>query len=260
MRRTIIIRYVALTICLVLLLALAACGQKTPAPPEGTSGDELIAKMEDSVKSLNSAHLTMVFQVGSVEGPVNGTLELWGERPNKIRAEITSELGSLDRIQVIGDGSQFWAYSPREQLAVVSDKNQYGTLLRSQPELRDIDEFGQKIIDRGFDGTQAENLGSEEINGRNTYKVQVKYDDPDLQGVTATFWIDETTYLPQRVEVVVEREGFTLSGFAEVQGEIEANADIDPAQFSFTPPEGVSVLNLSDLPGLPQLSDLPKIE
>lgn len=251
---------------LLLIVGVAACGdQQTPPPQEGPPGDELVAKMKEAVKAVNSAHFTVQFQVASARGPVKGEVEFWGERPDKMRAEVSGEQPSIDGLIAVTDSQKGWAYNPREKLVLVADTSQYKSQLRDQPELREIVTFGEKIIDRGFDDTEAVNLGAEQVNGRDTYKVQVTYGQPadpelDLEGVTAIFWIDQETYLPQRIEMNIERGTFTASGFAVLKGDIAQDQPIDPAQFAFTVPAGATVLDLSELPPLPTLSDLPKVQ
>lgn len=261
------IRIHTLILCFSLLLFLtAACGgeEPTPAPPKEPTGSDLVAKMKEAVKATDSAHFTVDFQIASVEGPVKGTVEIWGERPGKIRAEVSSESPSVDGIVVVSDGERGWAYNPREKLVLVSDQNQYKAQLREQPELREILDTGEKMLDRGFDNTEANNLGTEQINGQDAYKVEVAYgsdDEIDLSGVTAIFWIDQQTYLPHRIEINIERDDFTASGFVVLQGDIETGQPIEADRFSFTAPEGSTVFDLSELPEeLPAFSELPKIQ
>jgi outer membrane lipoprotein-sorting protein len=262
----IVTRCVTVISLLLLVIALAACGGEPATPAQqGPSGDELVTKMKEAVKAINSAHFTAEFQVASVEGPVKGTVEFWGERPGKMRGEVTSETASVNGIVAVTDGQKGWAYNPSEKIVVVSDKSQYKTQLRDQPELRDIVNFGETILNRGFDNTEAVNQGAEQVNGRNTYKVQVTYgksSDPklDLEGVTSVFWIDQETFLPQRIEISVQHGALTASGFAVLKGDIAKNETIDAAKFTFSPPAGAAVLDLSKLPELPTLKNLPKIQ
>jgi outer membrane lipoprotein-sorting protein len=260
----IVTRCVTVISLLLLVVGLASCGggAATPPPQEGPSGEELITKMKEAVKAVNSAHFTADFQVASPEGPVKGTVEFWGERPGKMRGEVTSETASVNGVIGVTDGQKGWAYNPNENIVLISDKSQYKAQLRDQPELREIANFAEKMLDRGFDNTEAVNQGAEEVNGRNTYKVQVTYgeSDPELKGVTGVFWVDQETFLPQRVEVTVEREGMTVGGFVALKGEIAKDESIDAAKFTFDIPQGADVLDLSQLPELPQIKKLPKIE
>ncbi len=269
----IVTHYVAITSKLVLwtsllllIVGVAACGGK-PTPPhhEGPTGDELVTKMKKAVKAVNKTHFTVEFQIGSVKGPIKGTVEFWGERPDNMRAEVVSELSSIDGIVAVSNSQKGWAYNPKEKLAIVSDQSQYKSQLRDQPELRSILDFAEKMVDRGFDNTESINLGAEQVNGRDTYKVQVTYgesSDPelDLEDVTAIFWIDQQTFLPQRVEITIKRDALIVSGFVVLQGDIAKNQAIDALQFTFSFPKGATVLDMSELPELPTFSDLPPVQ
>jgi outer membrane lipoprotein-sorting protein len=251
--------YIGLVLCITAVLGLVA---RQPAVyAQEPSGSELVTQMQAAVDALQSVHVTTAFQVASLDGAVTGTIEFWGQRPSLQHASFKSPLGSLDGLELVNDGKYYWAYSPRQQLVVVSEKSNLQLQLGGQPELRDLVDYSQRIVARGFADSQATNLGSEQVNGRDTYKVAVTYapsteSSVNLEGVTTTFWVDQVTSLPQRVEVNVQREGVTFSGYIVVQGEIQADQAIDPARFAFLPPAGATVLNLAKLPPLPSLAKL----
>lgn len=264
---------VMILLSLVLVIGgLVACGggeeeqpAEAEAPAEDTSGapdgNELIEQMRTAMAETQTAHMTVVFQVASPDGPVGGTAEFWGERPGKMRVEIASELISIDGIVAVADGEKGWAYNPREQTVIIAEQSQYKSQFRTQPELRDVLDFGEQIYERGFGDSQATVLGEEEVNGRPTYQVRVDYgDDPDLQGVNPIFYIDQATSLPQRMELTVERDELTASGFIMADGTIETDIPVDPALFTFEAREGVTVLDLSQLPSLPVPDNLPSLE
>ncbi len=261
------IRYITITILVLFMFNLVACGggEKKPVASTGPSGDELVKKMNEVIKTAKSTSFTAEFQVGSISGPVKGTLKAWGERPGKMRAEIQSDNVNINGFMAVADGQKGWAYNPMEKLVVVGEKSKYKTQLRDMPELREIVDFGEKIIDRGFDNTKSVNQGAEKVNNADTYKVKVEYDkssDPklDLTGVTATFWVDQKTYFPQRIEVNVSREGLTVGGWAALKGELTIDKPIEATQFMFEPPAGATVIDLSQLPTLPGFKNLPKID
>lgn len=245
------------------LVSLVLLSYVAPIRAADPSGAELIAKMEAAVKALKSAHLTVTFQIASEVGPVKGSIEFWGQRPDQLHAVFKSEDEALDGLEAVSDGQKFWAYSPFAQLVIVADRSTYRMQMADQPELREIATYAEGIVARGFADTQATNLGSEQVNGRNTYKVEVTFEPSatsqvDLEGVTVTFWIDQATYLPQRIEVSVQREEFTMSGFIAVEGMIETDQPIAAEVFTFVPPEEATVVDLADLPALPTVSPPPE--
>lgn len=247
---------------IVILLILSACtggGSETTGPTlsngELPAGSDLISNMKDALGGVDSANLKATFQFGTVDGAVKGSFELWAQRPKETRVEIDSEDEGLNGMIVVSNEEQSWAFNPSENLVLVSESNQFKAQLNEQPELRDMIEFGEKLEERGIDTTEAQTLGSETINGRDTYKVEAKYDGADLEGVTVTYYIDKEQSLPQRVEIKMERDQISISGFMELNGEMSTNGSIDAAQFTFDPPAGAILFDLSELPPLPDFSN-----
>lgn len=243
-------------VCLLLALGLSACAaqpQPQPTPtPAGPTGVELLDKMQEKMKTTNSAHLTLRFQVASPLGPVTGTAEFWSQRPGMRRIQLRSDQGAVDGIIAVTAGDQGWAYSKRDDLVLVADRSLLQSQFARQPELREIAGFLDKLLARGFADTDAVNLGAASVNGRETYKVQVTFKptaDPaqKLENIGAIFFIDAASYLPQRVEVEVMHAEFTVRGFAEVDGDIELDPVLDAAIFTFTPPDGAAVVNLAEI-------------
>lgn len=241
---------------LLILVGITACGGDEPnqESSDQPAGSELVSKMNDAVKAVNSANFSAEFQFATVDGPVKGTFQFWGERPDKTRVEITSDDESLNGMVAVTSDGQGSAYSPSENLFLVAEGNQLKTQLNEQPELRDILTFAEQIYDEGLENTQAESKGAETVNGRETEKVEVKYDNSDLEGVTVIYYIDKETFLPQKIETNITRDGFTVSGFALLTGDPSTDAAIDVAQFTFTPPADATVLDLETLPALPDFS------
>lgn len=246
----------------VILLVLSACTGEQDGTNGSTSsngdlpaGSDLISKMKEAIDDVDTANLKATFQFGTVDGAIKGSLEFWAQRPKQTRFEVNSEDESLNGMIVVSNEDKSWAFSPNENLVLVSESNQFKAQLNEQPELRDIIEFGEKLSERGVDTTEAQTLGSETINGRETYKVKATYDGADLEGVTVTYYIDKEQSLPQRVEIKMERDEVSISGFMELNGDMSTDSTIDSAQFTFNPPTGAILFDLSELPPLPDFSN-----
>jgi len=238
--------------------AAPTVAEVAPAP----SGAEVVKKMEAAIKAAKSANFVVDFQIAAIEGPVKGSIEFSGERPSKAYAKMTSEVATLNGQVAVMDGDKGWAYNPSQKIVTIGNKSQYKTQLSDQPELREIAKFAEQIKDRGFENTKADVLGTEQVNGKDVYKVQVTYDksgEVDLSGVTVTYFVDPKSYLPQRLEINLKRDGLEMSGFMVIKGELGIDAAVDAAKFTFTPPADAQVVDFSKLPKLPDLSSkVPK--
>lgn len=233
---------------------------------EPPTGDELIANMQAAMENASSVQFTADFQIATPDGPTAGTLSVAAERPGKFRAEITSEdIAEINGLLAVSNEEMGWIYNPVEELVVVDDKSQFNSQFDSQPELREVVDFGEEMVAEGFDdNTTAEILGEEDIAGRATYQVQVTYTAPaseavDLTSVTPIFWIDQETYLPQRIEITISEGDVTVSGFMVVTDPVVVDEDIDDAMFTFEPPEGTTVLDLSEFAPPPSF-EMPETE
>lgn len=252
---------VSLTILLLFLTALTACGEDAPPNAESNppkteedlpAGSDLISQMDATIDSITGVSFSADFQFATAEGPVKGSFTYLGDRPDKSRTEITSDDASLNGMVLVTDGEKGWAYSPSENLVLVSNKSQFKAQLNEQPELRELLNFSEKVQDNGVDQVQeAQTEGIETVNGRETYKVKATYGGEELEGITVTYYIDKESSLPQRIEINIKRDGLEASGFILAKGEIDTSSNFDAAQFIFTPPDGATVFDLESLPPLP---------
>ncbi len=253
MSRT-VFRYFVLTILIFVLVGITACGGSEAPPPEPVelTGSELLQKMTDAVKATNTVVFTANFQIATPEGGVKGTLKFWGERPDNMRAEVTSEDPDLDGLVAVTNADKGWAYIAGENFVLVADKSQYKAQLNQEPEVREILDSGERIIDRGFDDTaNAQNLGTEDVGGNAAYKVEVKYDkasnpELELEGVTTTYFIDQESFLPRRIEISIEGEDASASGFVAIT-DFTTGESIEANKFTFEPPADATVMDLNEI-------------
>ncbi len=246
-----IFRYLTITsLIFVTILALAACGgEEAPAEVE-LSGPEWLEKMTEAIKATNTASFTAEFQTATAEGALKGTVKFWGERPSKMRAEVSSEDPNLNGMVAVTNEEKGWAYVPSENFVVVADASQYKAQLNEEPELRQILDSGENIIDSGFDkASEAKVLGSEDIDGHTTQKVEVKYDqaaNPELKDVTTIYYIDKEDFLPRRIEISIDTEDAAASGFVMIK-DLSTGEAIAADKFTFEPPAGATIMDLNEI-------------
>lgn len=246
-------RRIALLLVLTLVaLGLAACTERTP------TAEELVSRMEAARATTTSVEATVDFNFQSPEGDGAFTVQGWMEQigtsdaaghPNvRMRAEVTAAseqklLGST----MVSDGTTFWLYNPTEHVVVTGELAAMKELAQEQrssspPMLNDI-------VTQGLDAVELTVLGMEQVAGQATWKVEVTPRAETsaklrLDGlVNATLWIDEALALPLKLEVQASDFG---QGSVEVR-DLVVNQPIDASRFSFTVPEGATVLQAADL-------------
>ncbi len=237
------------SLLLILVGMMAACSPSATPEPQLT-GKQVLDKMVEAIKATNSTSFTAQFQVATAEGATKGTVKVSAERPDKFRAEVTSEDPALNGLLAVSNAEKGWAYSPADKLVLAANKSDYKTQLNEQPELRELLHSSETVVDQGFDDkTKAEIVGSEAVDGHQTYKVQVTYDkagNPKLGDVTTVYFIDKESFLPRRVEMTAAGENASASGFVTLT-DLKTGESIEAKTFTFEPPADAVIMNLNEM-------------
>lgn len=248
-------RYTTIISLVLLLLLLAACGgsggeEESSAPEGAPSGSELISKMQDAVKAIDKGHFTSEFQMATSDGGVKGTIETWAERASNTRAQFSSETAELNGMIMGSNEAESWVYSADQNTLYIFAGTPGTPNLVSQPEVDQAFWYATTLWEQGFDNTEATTVGDEEVNGHQTYKVEVTYKEtsnPEIRvdGLTTTYWIDKESYLPQKAEISLKIAGITAKGIVALQGEIATDEALEASLFSYQAAEGTDVVNFA---------------
>lgn len=287
-RRTNLLTFVALMMALPALLTACSAGQ------QGTmTGPDVVRKMREALKSNQSAQGTVELSaklnkdglkslMGSLmpQGPkdmpvmtgkdpvsmlpdlVSITLKVWREAPNKGRVEVeSSTLPGMTGATLVYDGKKVYTYAPAHNKVYTktpSDKedmpggmgNMLGEWAALTPEER-----GDRLVD----ASDVKMAGSEQIGGRDAYKLEVtpKADAFEKLGVPemfqmqaailikdarATLWVDKERWVPLKVTLEHPSVGqFTYTA------NLELDKPIDAAKFVLQTPPGAEVIDLDAL-------------
>lgn len=226
--------WIALGLLLVLSLALAGCGERITA-------EEIVARMQETVENTQDAHAVISASVNVQGIELSATAEVWEKSPNKVRAEVleASEPDLVGSI-VVSDGQQGWSYEPARNVVRVGAAGEIETPLPEQmlTELRDV-------IQAVLDVSDVELAGEETVLGRGAYKLTLSPKEDVEQSFlpgdgTATLWVDQEQWIILKAEY----EGGTFGqGSMEVQS-FELNPGLSDDLFTFTVPEGATVLDV----------------
>lgn len=245
-------RYALLLITMIGALLLGACAQGLP------TAEEIVERMEAARAATNDAHAVVQIDFTSPERSGQIVVEGWtqktgetgpdGEPIARVRAEVleASEEGLVGSV-LVSDGETFWLYSPAENTAVTGDASEMkdaaaGTPAGATTALTDL-------ISRGLDSVDLEVVGTEQVAGKSTWKVNVTpkaetSQQLQLDGIIeGTMWVDEQLALPLKLTLDASDLG---SGSAEVR-QIETNTGLSPDLFTFTPPAGAEIVQAKDL-------------
>lgn len=233
-------------------LLLGACAERLP------TADEIVERMEAARAATEDAHATVAIDFTSPEQSGRLVIEGWmqrtgaadaaGEPTARLRAEVreASEpemVGSL----VVSDGETFWIYSPSQNTVVTGSAEEMGK--QGPASAAGASAALQDLVQQGLDAVDLEVLGTEQVAGKDTWKVKVTpkaetTSQLQLDGIVeGTMWVDEELALPLRLALDASDFG---SGTVEVQS-IELNTGLSADLFTFTPPAGAEVVDAAEL-------------
>ena len=214
--------------------------------------DEVLAKYYTAIGGVEKwrALNTMVMKGSLTSQDQTMPITAYHERPGKCRVEF--KLDDTVMAQVYG-GFFAWQINPLSGSPDPTPMTQGRTNY-----LRDTCGIESSLLDYKKKGYRVKLLGEEKINGKNSYKVSVKYRSGNLE----TYYLDAETFLPVRTLGLYEMDGneirttTTFSNYKDTEGyvvpylleveihgapstevlkisKIEFNPKIDSAMFDF---------------------------
>lgn len=183
---------------------------------------EIVRKTKAAYNTTQSAEVKFEQTSGS-GSPTNGTLTY--AEGDKYRLELGKQT-------IISDGQKTWTYTPAKKQVVISKAATGASRLTP----------GQILT--AFPGDYATSLtGSATVNGRAVWIVRcIPGSGKKIGDVTAaTLYIDKSTYRFQQVDV----ESPTIGKIKLRITSATYGAKVPASRFSFTPPSGVRVIDLS---------------
>lgn len=247
-----------------LLLAALACSWITPAPTEEadppdsvdtssqpaaeaitadsdlTDGQALIVKMEEAIKAANGVELTLQFQMATSAGGVRGHINSWAERPSQLKVEVNSENVDINGATLNIDDISGWIYSPYQRTFYFSQNYPGTPHLADQPELHQVANYARQVWEQGGLGEiEATVLGEERIGSWLTTQVEVIPEESaemaQLDEVRLLLWIEQTDFLPRKIELQARFGELTGKGSLVVQT-LLLNPTLEPTLFQFEAP------------------------
>lgn len=227
-------KWIALSLLLILAVALAGCGKQMTA-------EEIIAKMQETVDSTEDAHALVVAEVNVQGIELSVKAELWEQAPDKFRAEVLeASQASLVGTTLVHDGANGWFYEPARNLVTVGAVEDLDTPL-PQEVLVGL----QVIIQEVLNAADVELAGEETVAGRDAYKLEASPKEDSAEQLfpgngTATVWVDKEQWIVLKATYVASAFG---QGTLEVQS-FELNPGLPADLFAFEPPQGATVVDV----------------
>jgi outer membrane lipoprotein carrier protein len=188
------------------------------------NAQEMLEKVKKKYDSIKDAELKfsqqVKFEFSKREQNVSGTLLI--KKENKYRVETEGHL-------IVTDGSTVWSYSQQNKQVLI-DKFK-------------VDERAltpERILAAAPKDYYASVVGTEKVGKTETQILKLVPKDDDSIVQTMTLWVDESTWLIKKVEIV------DVNGKQTVYtvNDIKVNIGIPDSRFTYQIPNGVEAVDL----------------
>jgi outer membrane lipoprotein-sorting protein len=212
---------------------------------------------------------------------LNGTFEVWAKKNVGANGEPAVRLEVLDAakpeligLTAVSDGTQFWIYDPGRNVVVVGQAEDMMAVLAQHmaehegefegfegrgdafdpnsedfADTADFPETPEEAVAKFLEYFTAERNGSEDMAGSEAYRIRLvpipeqMPEEVRLAGGFVNVWLRTSDQLPVSFEYA---EG--TAGYARVTATVaEINTGLDEAIFTFAIPEGVEIVQATDL-------------
>ncbi|MCU0990181.1 MAG: outer membrane lipoprotein chaperone LolA [Xanthomonadales bacterium] len=211
-----IVSAIGLALLCSLSLVLPAAAQQDPAPPGSAR-----AQLNTFSAGLEALHARFEQQVVSTDGAVSdrSSGEVWLQRPQRFRWEYGGDFPEV----VVADGERLWIYD--EALEQVTVEDQTAGELASPLTL--LTDPGR--LDEQFAVSEAG-----EADGLHLLELRAHSAESDFERILLGL-------RDNALELMIMEDAFGLRTELHFR-DVERNPTVDPARFTFTPPEGVDVI------------------
>jgi outer membrane lipoprotein-sorting protein len=269
-------RFLSILLALVVLAGTAVAIGAFVIP---TAEDLLVQALETS-QTITDGHAIVEVSLDTPEKSMSGTAEAWGRLdagPNgepAFRFEVlTADEADLIGTIAVSNGTQFWLWNPTENVVLTGQFEELYARLAEEMAGQEFDhnfepqgdfdeaeipETPEEAVAKLLQYFTAERAGSDAIGDTNVNTVRLipipeqMPEEVRAAGGLLNVWLRDGDSAPVGIEYVGSALG---SGVARATF-LEINQGIDDAVFTFTIPEGATVINAADI----ELPDKDELE
>jgi outer membrane lipoprotein-sorting protein len=226
------------------------------------SAEDVLVKTLETTKTINNAHAVVDVRADTIEKDVTATIEIWGRHgedgPGSFRLEVleTSDQEAAGAVAV-SDGESLWAFVPSKGKVFVGTLDQAQNLMaEKQLEMGELEkgdyehpENAEAAVQKLLEYFTVDKQGSEEIAGESATHLKfapIPEQMPSEYAAVGGFvnlWIDQARNVP----LAVEYTGGSMGEISATILELDINAGVEEALFTFEMPADVEVVPFADL-------------
>ena len=236
-----------------------------------TAEDLLVQSLETS-QTITDGHAIIEVSVDIPDNAMSGTVEAWGRLdagPNgepAFRVEVlTADEADLIGTIAVGDGTQFWVWNPAQNVVLTGQFEELYARLAEEMAGQEFDHEGdfdhedfneedipqtpEEAVAMVLEYFTAERAGSDVIGDTNVNTVRLipipeqMPEEVRAAGGLLNVWLRDGDSAP----VGLEYTGSALGSGVARATFLEINQGVDDAVFTFTIPEGATVIDAADL-------------
>lgn len=229
-----------------LVLLLAACNALGEP-----SAEEIVRRAEAAMDNLEQAHAIIEVEVSTEEEIMRLVGEGWMDGEQKRGVVLEASKAELVGTLAVSDGATGWLYHPEHDKALTGDiealKAYHEEEADEMPAEFDLNSLTE-MVDELLRITEQELVGTEAIAGLEAWHLRLTPNSeapPELNvaGGVVDLWISQDYDLPLQVTYTGSELG---EGRVTVQL-YEAEPELADDLFTFTPPDGVEVIDVETL-------------
>ena len=261
-------RFLSILLALVVLAGTAVAIGAFVIP----SAQDLLVQSLETSQTLTDGHAIVEVSVDVPDNAMSGTVEAWGRLdvgPNgepAFRVEVlTADEANLIGTIAVSDGTQFWVWNPAQNVVLTGQFEELyariaeemagqefdheGDFNRADFDEAEIPETPEEAVAKLLEYFTAERAGSDVIGDTNVNTVRLipipeqMPEEVRAAGGLLNVWLRDGDSAPVGVEYV---GGAIGSGVARATF-LEINQGVDDSVFTFTIPEGATVIDAADI-------------
>ncbi|MGA2667926.1 MAG: outer membrane lipoprotein chaperone LolA [Ignavibacteria bacterium] len=188
---------------------------------DNITAQEIIQNVQNVYSGITDAKasFTQTIKYSSAKAQsTSGTLYI--KKENKYRIETGSQT-------IVTDGTTSWSYSPNKKQVVIDNYKETGNTFSPNKYLFQYPENFYSDLE-----------GTEKLGGNDVYVLKLK---PRESGnvKSAQLWVDKDDWLIKKITIVGDESTTTFN-----VKNIHLDIGISDSKFTFTPPEGVEVIDM----------------
>ncbi|MCB8977808.1 MAG: hypothetical protein H6657_10330 [Ardenticatenaceae bacterium] len=261
-------RFLSILLALVVLAGTAVAIGAFVIP---TAQDLLVQSLETS-QTITDGHAIIEVSVDIPDNAMSGTVEAWGRMdagPNgepAFRVEVlTADEADLIGTIAVSDGTQFWVWNPAQNVVLTGQFEELYARLAEEMAGQEFDHEGdfdhedfneedipqtpEEAVAKVLEYFTAERAGTDVIGDTNVNTIRLipipeqMPEEVRAAGGLLNVWLRDGDSAPVGIEYVGSALG---SGVARATF-LEINQGVDDAVFTFTIPDGATVIDAADL-------------